>query len=199
MGKRPELAETGKTAERYKFSPSVEQDVLTVIRKILPTTLRASDAKLEEFYAKGLNKYKAGQYKEALPYFKLLITAHPKEPRYVMAVAACFHMLKKYTDAAKLYTASSFLDPENPIPQYHLADCCIHLNNPIGAFIALEMALKRCKTSVGHKALQERIEMLLEGMKKDFEEKKKEGFSYFQSDPEVEKVIKSRLNKKKAA
>jgi len=195
MDKRPDLENIGKPIERYKFSPALEDDALSAVKGVLPTTLRASDERLEEMYAKGYNLYKAGKYKEALPHFKLLIIAHPKEPRYVFAVGACFHMLKQYSEAGFMYNCSSFLDPENPIPQYHIADCCIHLNNDVGAYIALEMALKRCKQSTKHKALQERVEMLLKGMKQDFEEKKKEGFRYFQSDPEIERRIKERDKK----
>lgn len=218
MEQKPELSDIGKPVERYKVPPSLEDEALKAIKGVLPTSLRdtdqaeeialrygeekldefnfrASDARLEEMYAKGYNLYKSGKYKEALPHFKLLIVAHPKEPRYSFAVAACLHMLKQYSEAGFMYNCSSFLDPSNPIPQYHLANCCLQINNHVGAYIALEMALKRCKQNVQHKALQERIEMQLANMAKDFEEKKNEGFKYFQSDPDIERRMKE-LDKK---
>lgn len=192
MEKNPELEAFGKpTMERHHLSPQLEEDALQVIEGTFPTKFRATEAQLEELYEKGYNLYKSGHYKEALPHFKLLILGHPKEPRYVMALAATYHMLKDFTNAEFMYNCTSFLDPDNPVPQYHLADCCIHLNNSVGAYIALEMALTRCKRSIGHEALQERIEMLLTGMRQDFEEKKKEGFKYLVSDPKIEEQIRN--------
>lgn len=213
MEKRPDLADTGKPVERYKFPATIEDDALRAIKGVFPVSLwdteqadeiaarigvekmnqfsfRASDATLEKMYAQGFNLYKSGRYKEALPRFKLLIMTHPKEPRYTFAVAACLHLLKQYSEAGYMYNISSILDPSNPLPQYHLANCCILTNNPVGAYLALQMALKRCKQSVHHKALQERIEMELATMTKDFEEKKREGFKYFQTDPDFERRLK---------
>ncbi len=183
---KPTLEDGKKTVQRWHASKEVEQDALACWMGILPIEMRASDATLEEFYDKACSLYKSGRYKEALPMFSLLTMAHIKEPRFQMARGATFHMLKDYLSAGQCYNMCSILDPENPFPQYHLADCCLHMNNPIGAYIAFRMALKRCKMKPDHKALQDRIETMLSKLEKDFEAKKKLGTTYFHEGAEKE-------------
>ena len=37
------------------------------------------------------------------------------EPKYILGLAACFHMLKEYFNAIQTYTMCSALDLQNPI------------------------------------------------------------------------------------
>ncbi len=180
---KPDLELKGKPATpRWHAATDIEKDVLAGCYGILPIGMRATDAKLEEFYDKGHALYKAGRYKEALPFFSLLTVAHVKEPRYVMAKGATLHMMKEYYSAGQCYNICSILDPDNPIPQYHLADCCLHMNNQIGAYIALQMALTRCKKNARHKTLQDRVEVMIRRLEKEFDEKKKLGEPFFVDD-----------------
>lgn len=178
--KKPELEMFGKpVSKRWKPSPQLETLALDMMKDIIPLQLRASDAKLEELYARGYNLYKAGRYREALPIFKLLAQANFKEPRYIMAMAATFHMLREYVSAAQAYYVVNMIDPDDPLPQYHLADCCFQMNNPISAYCALQMALKRCQKNPAYKNLEERIEIMIKSLKSDFEAKRREGVSWF--------------------
>lgn len=177
---KPELESFGKPlSKKWHASPQLEEEALQLIQGILPLTLRASDARLEECYEKGYNLYKAGRYKDALPYFEILTVAHFKEPRYLMALAATKHMLKAYEAAAQGYSLCSMLDPDNPMPQFHLADCCLQTKNPVAAYVALQMAQSRCKKNPKYKALQDRVEMMIESLKKEFDENKAKGVKYF--------------------
>ncbi len=182
---KPDLVKaTPVPSARWKAAPVIEDDALTIMKKVFPLQwrARATDAVLEQFYDKGLLLYKSGKYKDALPYFNLLTAANIKEARYSFAKAATYHMLKEYLVAGQSYSICSMIDPENPIPQYHLADCCLHMNNFIGAFIALEMALARCKKNPEYQSLQDRVQVMLNGLKKEFEEKKKLEEKFFYDD-----------------
>ena len=51
---------------------------------------------LENVYAQGYRLYNTGKYIEALHLFRVLILFNAAEPKYILGLAACFHMLKEY-------------------------------------------------------------------------------------------------------
>ena len=71
---------------------------------------------LENIYSQAYRLYNTGKYSEATHLFRLLILLNAMEPKYTLGLAACSHMLKDYNTAIQLYTLSSTLDPQNPIP-----------------------------------------------------------------------------------
>lgn len=176
---RPELeATTGKlTSKKWAPSKEIEEEVLEMAQGVLPTKLRASDAQLEEFYHIAYNLYRAGNYEKALPFFHLLIMARPQEARYVRALASTYQMMKDYYQAIGFYTASTFLDAENPYPHYYSADCWRQLNEPIGAYASLEMGIKAAASNPQYKGLLDRMVTQMRKLEKEFEEKKKLGAS----------------------
>jgi type III secretion system low calcium response chaperone LcrH/SycD len=96
--------------------------------------------------------------------------ANAQEPKYMMGLAACFHMQKNYNAAAQLYMIVSTLDPKSPIPYFHASDCHIQLEDPVTASIMLQMAIKHAEGKPEFKVLKERCEITLSGLKKEVKE-----------------------------
>ncbi len=178
---KPDLeAFEGKREEKWQPSPEIQLAAEECVGGLFPLELRPSPAKIEEFYRIACNLYKSGKYKEAIPFFMLLGATNAKDYRYLIAIAACYHMLKSYSEAAPAYTIASVLDPDNPYPQYHLADCFIRMHENVGAYVALEMAITRCKKNPRkYKGLMDRVNALLNKLKKEFEAKKAQGITNF--------------------
>lgn len=126
-----------------------------------------SDEKEEAVYGQAYLLYNAGRYKDAIEIFRVLIMLNSTEPKYMMGLAACFHLMKAYDAAISSYTLVSFLDPENPIPYFHTSDCALQLGDKMGAMVALQMAIKRAENKPEFKTLKERAEITLNGIKKD--------------------------------
>jgi len=126
-----------------------------------------SDEKEEAVYSQAYLLYNSGRYKDAIEIFRVLIMLNSTEPKYMMGLAACFHLMKAYDAAISSYTLVSFLDPENPIPYFHTSDCALQLGDKMGAMVALQMAIKRAENKPEFKTLKERAEITLNGLKKD--------------------------------
>lgn len=132
-----------------------------------------SDAMVEGIYGQAYRLYNTGKYKDASQLFRLLIMLNSTEPKYAMGLAACFHMLKEYKNAVSTYAICGVIDPENPIPHYHASDCYIHMNDPVSALIALEMAVKRAGDKVEYQTLKDRALLTIESLKKEIAKIKK--------------------------
>ena len=185
------------SSSKWKGSPETEEEVLMMMRQCgLPTELRANDAKLEEFYMIGYNNYKAGRFKEAAPFFHILIYARPKEAKFMMAIAACYHMMKDYQQATGWYTLTTFLDPKDPRPYYHIADCWLKVGEPMAAFLALETGMDVAAKSEKYNSLRDRMSAMHSNLEHEFDEKKKMGVTNFRgpADQDLIQKIKKEYN-----
>jgi type III secretion system low calcium response chaperone LcrH/SycD len=170
---KPELRESQfemVERKRWKASKDIEDKALSALQGVLPTRLRASTHRLEEFYQRGYLLYQFGRYQEAQPYFHMLVLADAENAKYLTALAACYHMLKDYVSAIQLYTTCMFFEPDNPLPLYHTADCYTKIFEPVGALIALEMAVEKCKDPK-HKLLKDRMQLMINRLNKELKEK----------------------------
>ena len=131
-----------------------------------------SDAMVEGIYGQAYRLYNTGKYKDASQLFRLLIMLNSTEAKYAMGLAACFHMLKEYKNAVSTYSICGVIDPENPIPHYHASDCYIHLNDPVSALIALEMAIKRAGNKQEYQTLKDRALLTIDALKKEISQLK---------------------------
>jgi type III secretion system low calcium response chaperone LcrH/SycD len=131
--------------------------------------LGLTDAMIEGIYGQAYRLYNTGKFKDANQLFRLLIMINPVEPKYVMGLAACFHMLKEYKSAVDTYTIVNVVDPNNPIPLYHASDCYMQMGDPASALIALEMAVKRAGERPEFKTLKDRALLTISGLKKEFD------------------------------
>jgi len=125
-----------------------------------------SNTVLEGIYAQAYRLYNTGKYVEATHLFRMLILINPTEPKYVLGLAACFHMLKEYKNAIQTYTMCSILDPQSPIPHYHSSDCFIQMRDYLSAMLCLEMAINKAGEQPEYAKMKERAMLSLESLKK---------------------------------
>jgi type III secretion system low calcium response chaperone LcrH/SycD len=151
-----------------KFEEAAEN---VVKQGILPKdAMGMDDQMLEGIYGQAYRLYNTGKYPEAAQIFRLLIMVNSMESKYTMGLSACFHMLKEYKFAVDGYTLCSIIDPDNPIPQYHAADCYINLGDKLSAAIALQMAIKRAGDRSEFSTLVDRSKLMIESLKKEIDE-----------------------------
>ncbi len=129
--------------------------------------LGLTDAMVEGIYGQAYRLYNTGKYRDASALFRMLIMINATEPKYTMGLAACYHLMKEYKNAADAYTILSMIDPHNPVSFYHASDCYIKLNDAVSAIAALEMAIKRAGTKQEYHTLKDRATMTLESLKKE--------------------------------
>jgi len=121
---------------------------------------------LENIYAQAYRLYNNGKYADASHLFRMLIMYNSMEPKYVMGLGACYHMMKDYVSAIQTYTLCSVLDPKSPIPHYHSSDCFIQMKEYLSAMVCLELTIERAGNSPEFSKLKERAQLGLEGVKK---------------------------------
>lgn len=128
--------------------------------------LGMSPSYLENLYAQAYLFYNTGKYAEAAHLFRILIMYNAMEPKYMLGLAACLHMLKEYTNAIQTYTMCSVIDPKNPLPHYHSSDCFLQMKEYISAMICLEMAIESAGENKEFEKMKERAQLSLENLKK---------------------------------
>lgn len=129
--------------------------------------LGISDESAEAIYGQGYLLYTTGRYKDAAEIFKLLIMMNSTEPKYVMGLGACYHMLKEYHSAASTYMLVSAIDAVNPLPYFHASDCYLQMGDKISAALMLEMTLKKAGDQKKFETLIQRATITLAGLKKE--------------------------------
>lgn len=150
-------------------SENLEKAAQQVLQKgLMPKdTMGLSDQMVEGIYAQAYRLYQTGRYNDAIQMFRLLIMINSTESKYSLGLAACFHMLKEYKNAADTYTVCGIIDPENPIPHYHASDCYLQMKDNVSAIIALEIAVKRAGDKPEFKTLKDRALLTIESLKKE--------------------------------
>lgn len=161
--------ETMESAEKQgeKFDTAIGEIAnKMMIQGLTPKdAMGVSNSYLENVYAQAYRLYNTGKYSEAAHMFRILIMLNAMEPKYILGLAACFHMLKEYYDAIQSYTMCSALDPENPIPHYHSSDCFIQMKDYLSAMICLELAIARSGDKPEYAKMKERAQLSLESLK----------------------------------
>ena len=177
---RVAIAKTkSKLAPRRQVAGDVQLGALNFVKKMNIPGSPATDKDLETLYDRGYRLYNSGRYKDAAQFFFLIQIAHPTEPRYAMASAATYHMMKEYEGAINLYKIASILDPSDPTAEYHRADCYLKKFDLMGAWIALTMCIKRCEGKPEHEMLKERAQALLNSLDAQLKEMKSRGIVNF--------------------
>lgn len=175
MGKTmsQESKEQIKTAHHSKDNQAAQEKFLSEgIEKMWKKGMTAKEAMgvsssyLEGIYAQAYRLYNTGKYAEAVHLFRILVMFNAMEPKYMVGLAACFHMLKDFSNAIQNYTIASVLDPENPIPHYHCADCSIQMKEYLSAMLYLELTIERCDEKPEFAKMKERAQLSLESLKK---------------------------------
>ena len=110
---------------------------------------------LEAVYSLGFGYYTTGKFAEAQKLFEFLVLFDHLNTKYWFALGAVQQAQKQFQKAIASYGYSSFLDLENPKPQYHAAECFLALGdktNAASAIMALEQYAPR-NTDVGREYL----------------------------------------------
>ena len=100
-----------------------------------------TDAEMEAIYSMGYSLYNTGRYDDAETVFRFLVLFDHQNPRYWIGLGAVQQVKKQYGDAVTSYGYASFLDLDNPKPQYYAAECFLALGdkeNTLSALAALE-------------------------------------------------------------
>lgn len=127
--------------------------------------LGLSDAVVEGIYAQAYRLYNTGKYSEAIHLFRMLVVLNTTESKYILGLAACFHMLKEYQNAIHTYAMCAMMDPENPIPHYHASDCYVEMKDPLSAIISLDLAVQRAGDKPEYAKIKERALLTIESLK----------------------------------
>ena len=96
---------------------------------------------LESVYSLGFGYYRTGKFDEAEKLFQFLVLFDHLSSKYWLALGAVQQAKKMFDKAVSSYGYSSFLDLENPKPQFHAAECLLAMGdkgNAASAIMALE-------------------------------------------------------------
>ena len=96
---------------------------------------------LEAVYSFGFGYYNTGRFEDAQKLFEFLVLFDHQNTKYWFALGAVQQARKDFQKAIASYGYSSFLDLENPKPQFHAAECYLALGdkaNAASAVMALE-------------------------------------------------------------
>lgn len=130
-------------------------------------SLGLTDAMAEGIYSQAYRLYNAGNFRDAIQIFRMLMMVNTNEPKFAMGLAACLHMLKEYKNAADVYAILAVIDATNPVPFYHASDCFIHMKDNRSALIMLKMAVKWAGDKPEYRILKDRALLMIEGLEKE--------------------------------
>jgi type III secretion system low calcium response chaperone LcrH/SycD len=103
-----------------------------------------TDAEMEAIYSLGYSFYTTGRYDDAEKVFRFLVLFDHLNAKYWTGLGAGQQVKKLYGDAVTSYGYASFLDLENPKPQYFAAECFIALGDKVNAASALAALEEFC-------------------------------------------------------
>lgn len=166
-----------KVASLFSAAGGPAKDTITALlsqalgKGIMPKqALQLGDDTMEAIYSQGYTLYNQGRYKEASYIFRLLMLLDYTTPKYPLGLAACLHRQKDYKNAANIYLLCGTLDPTNPLPHYHAADCYLQLDYISMALFSLDLAIKAAADQPQYAVVKERSTLMHEALTKQFTE-----------------------------
>lgn len=170
--KERDSTEIEKTFENFAGSLSSGQGLgKKIFPKLDKTAIQSflgiDKSTAEGMYEQAYGHYTNGRYNDAIDIFQLLMVYNAEDPRFVMGLAACCHQLKEFDSAIQMYSTCGILDPEDPIPHYHLSDCYLQLNDKMSAVVALQMAVKRAGDKEEFAVMKDRALMAIKTYKEE--------------------------------
>lgn len=125
-----------------------EQIIAETAKKLIEdvTTVRdlkgISDGEMEAVYSLGFNFYNTGRIDDAEKVFKFLVLFDHMNPKYWIGMGSVQQVKRDYQAAVTSFGFASFLDLEDPKPQYHAAECYLAMGDRENALSALEAVKK---------------------------------------------------------
>ena len=100
----------------------------------------------ESSYAEAYALYQAGKLDHAADLFRTLCTQDPMDPRFWFGLGSCLQESHDCQNALYAWAMAALLDPTNPYPHFHAAECLISLRKMPDAGKALKEAKARAST-----------------------------------------------------
>ncbi|MDB5839908.1 MAG: putative regulatory protein [Herminiimonas sp.] len=140
---------------------AVESDLVAAVRSRfaeLPNASRFNDQECEMIYGQGCNFFRQNAYEKAADVFSLLALYRPLEARYVTAHAMCQKLLRRFDIAVQLFATVMILEPGNPKPVMHAAECFFAMGQEETAISVLKSVLVIAGEGSEHAEMRERAE-----------------------------------------
>ena len=120
-----------------------------------------SNEELEAVYSLAFGYYKTGRYNDASKLFQFLVLFDHLNAKFWFGMGAVQQVQKDYKNAIMSYAYCSFLDLDNPKPQFHAAECYLAIGDKANAASALEALNVYCPrdTEVGREYLAKAEEL----------------------------------------
>ena len=106
------------TAARSPFGEALFQGLAS-----LPSSSRLTGEQLEVIYAMAYAHVTQGQYEQALPIFAILGNYGPTRKHYLLGMALCLQMCRRYEEAIRVYSMADVLFPGGPELALRVAEC----------------------------------------------------------------------------
>lgn len=152
--------------ETPEMEKTIEKALSAFVKEGIPLykSLDIPEDLMEHYYTIAYNLYNVGNFKDALI---LLRNIYPKDgmnPRYAYGIAACYHQLQDVENAYLFYLITLYLDQEDPLPCYHLYDCCMKNGDHEMAKFALRQVIQRAKENSDYVKLVEAAKINLKSL-----------------------------------
>jgi type III secretion system low calcium response chaperone LcrH/SycD len=143
---------------QHKIKSSIEQ---VLSKNITPAQAAGLDPKtIEAYFSYATGLYNGGEYEKALGFYENLNKLAPGDKRFLFGCAAASQMSQKYKQAIQYYTTISAFDATDPLPYYHMMDCCLHLNDIQTALLCINVTIELSQKKEGLDELVERCKYL---------------------------------------
>lgn len=114
---------------------------------------------IESLYTVAYQAFKGGDYKTALPLFKMLAQLDSDKPRYFAGMASVYYAKKEWDKAQQFFIAASFVDPNDPLPYYYAAECALQKKDLLEALFFYRGVVTRGEGVPQYAALVERMRL----------------------------------------
>lgn len=118
---------------------------------------------VDSLYSIAYQLYQRKEYLEALPFFKILVQAEPKNGKFWKALGSCLQMLKEYESALNCYTTAQILNgqQEDLLLYVHAADCYFALQEIEKGLKTLNKACQQAKKNKND-VIQQHVQFMRE-------------------------------------
>lgn len=155
-----------------ELSPAEKEKARAVIKEVYVEghtpgqAMNISKAILDWSYMNAYKLYQTGNFKEAIPTFRVLQWLDPTRFEFTFGLAACYQMIKDYENAIIWYLKLSARFPENPLPLFHAADCFKNKKLHSVCYATLQEVIRICGNDPRYSKIAEKSRLLAEAEKK---------------------------------
>lgn len=164
----PEVSEQDRTMLEEVLTQILEEDVLPSDALGFPKEF------MESLYAFAYRQYMTGRYTQAATMFYFMVRLDPTDSRFALGLGASYHMLKDYRRAIEGYMYCAYLQPDLPVPFYHMCDCYLQLGNIWCAIFSLRAVIKRSGDNPLYEKIKERSRLMLNTLEEQMAAKENE-------------------------